>query len=94
MDLYNCLSIVYIISDLQDNKVALDILNSLELEEGVALHSSSIYHMLLFFLERKKYPSISPKNTAYKSCIEWFQSFFKSESFDILNKRKSSQKII
>ncbi|EFV98328.1 hypothetical protein HMPREF9171_0135 [Streptococcus agalactiae ATCC 13813] len=94
MDLYNCLSIVYIISDLQDNKLALDILNSLELEEGVVLHSSSIYHMLLFFLERKNIPQYLQKNTAYKSCIEWFQSFLKSESFDILNKRKSPQKII
>ncbi len=89
MDLYNCLSIVYIISDLQDNKLALDILNSLELEKGVALHSSSIYHMLFSFLKEKNIPQYLQKNTAYKSCIEWFQSFLKSESFDILNKRKS-----
>lgn len=76
MDLYNCLSIVYIISDLQDNKVALDILNSLELEEGVALHSSSIYHMLLFFLERKKISlNISKKIQHIKAVLNGFSHF-------------------
>lgn len=76
MDLYNCLSIVYIISDLQDNKVALDILNSLELEEGVALHSSFIYHMLLFFLERTKISlNISKKIQHIKAVLNGFSHF-------------------
>lgn len=76
MDLYNCLSIVYIISDLQDNKLALDILNSLELEKGVALHSSSIYHMLFSFLKEKKYPSISPKKIQHiKAVLNGFSHF-------------------
>lgn len=64
MDLYNCLSIVYIISDLQDNELALDILNSLELEKGVALHSSSIYH------------TISPKKIQHiKAVLNGFSHF-------------------
>ncbi|GAB6671456.1 hypothetical protein BOVMAS25_16120 [Streptococcus uberis] len=76
MDLYNCLSIVYIISDLQDNKLALDILNSLELEKGVALHSSSIYHMLFSFLKEKNIPQYLQKKMQHiKAVLNGFSHF-------------------
>lgn len=80
MDLYNREIIAYTISDPQNTNFVLDTLNQLNLNNGIMLHSDQ--------------GSVYTSQAYYLTCIEWFLTSLKTETFYLHKMRKYNKNSI